>query len=75
MWQTDAGENLDLQVAAQVGISLVRASCARVSGPSLVLEYAGGCRLECRQLSADDLAVGLFAEDGNDVHTPATVPL
>ena len=41
-------ENVNAQVAAQVGVGLARASCAHVSDPSLLLDFAGGCCTMCR---------------------------
>ena len=66
-------KNLNASVAAQVGVGLIRARCANFSDPSLLLEPAGGCCTEtstaspvpAESFSAEALAVGLSAEDGN----------
>ena len=78
-------ENLNAQVAAQVGIGLVRADCASrvMTIPSLLLASAGGCCTERRAASpvpagsvpAEAVAVDLSAEDGNDIHASHTGPL
>ena len=65
-------------------MDLVRACCANkmmaLSDLSLLLASAGGCRTECRAASpvpassfpAEAVAVGLSAEDGNDIHASHT---
>ena len=67
------------QVAAEMGECNVRAFCVHrkvVSNPSLLLEFAGRCSVECRAalpVPADifptaDLALDLSAKDSNDCH-------
>ena len=80
-------ENLNAQVAAQVGIGLVRASCAnRVMAcltPACCLHLQVDAALSAGQLCqslqaafpAEAVAVDLSAEDGNDIHASHTGPL